>query len=183
VVLGSPGKIESLLKKEGFKKSESGETSHGSYIRYEKMPSKISFDLLIGSVLDRDTKITFEGELIRAHSRRRTTVGRAAPVRIEMTIADPELLFAMKFVSARRQDVRDLFMLAGDDLDWNLVRKVIVEKCEAELIKKRTELIKSSVESKGYRDSLQGPYGKIPDETFESCRKNLVRFLDELTEP
>lgn len=180
VVLGNPSRVESLLKKSGFEKSESGETSYGTYVRYEKLPGKISFDLMIGSLVDRDTKIVFEGALFKKYSRRRSTIGRTVPVRIQMRIADPELLFAMKFVSARRQDVRDLFMLAGENLKLNVVREIVSEKCSPELRRKRAELIKSSVESSGYRDSLQGPFGKIPDKRFELCRKSIVELVESL---
>lgn len=181
VVLGGLGKIETILRKEGYKKSESGKTPYGSYVRYEGFPSKVSFDLMIGSVTDRDTKITFEDELFEEHSRKRTTVGKTAPVRIEMRIADPELLFAMKFVSARRQDIRDLFMLAGEDLQWSLVKRLVLEKCTSELITKRAELITSDIGSKDYRDSLQGPYGKVPDGKFEHCKKSLLEFVNDLS--
>ena len=180
VVLGNPKRIEFLLKKDGFVKTESGEGTDGGYVRYEKLPSKVSFDLLIGSVLDRETRIVFEGKLFRSYSNKRTAVGRASPLHIEITVADPELLFAMKFVSARRQDTRDLFMLAGEKLKWKLIKKLISEKCDSELMRKRAELIENRIESKDYRDSLQGPYGKIPDKTFDRCKKNLSGFLGEL---
>ena len=108
------------------------------------------------------------------------TVGRANPIRIEMRIADPELLFAMKFVSARRQDVRDIFMLAGEDLKWDSIVKIISDKCGSDMVKKRIDLIKRSIESKGYRDSIHGPFGKMPDERFNSCKNRLLDFLGKL---
>ena len=181
VVLGSPRTIEDRLKKEGFVKAKSGDVSYGSYIRYEKEPSKVSFDLIFNSVVDRDTQISFESELFKKYSAERTTVGRIAPIRIRMAIADPELLFAMKFVAVRRQDVRDIFMLAGEKLEWELVNKLISEKCDTELIKMRVDFIRKSVISKSYRDSLQGPYGKLPDKRFETCKKVLTNFLKEIT--
>ncbi|MHB2035682.1 MAG: hypothetical protein ACYCPW_02950 [Nitrososphaerales archaeon] len=86
----------------------------------------------------------------------------------------------MKFVAARRQDVRDIFMLAVEKLEWELVKKLITEKCGAELIKNRANLIRKSVSSDGYRDNLQRPYGKMPDKRFETCRKVLTDFLKEI---
>ncbi len=180
VVLGTSDKIQSLLVHDGFKKVEAGDVSYGSYVRYGMEGNKVSFDLLANSVVDRNTAIAFEGELFQKHSAERTTVGRAVPTRIKMRIVDPELLFVMKFVSARKQDIRDIFMLAGADLDWKLVGELISSKCGRVLIKERRESITTSVSSKGYRDSLQGPYGKIPDNRFETCKKNLVKFLKEL---
>lgn len=139
--------------------------------------SKVSFDLLVNSVVDRDTKIAFESELFRKHSAERTTVGRAAPTRIRMRIVDPELLFVMKFVSARKQDIRDIFMLASGNLNWKPVGELISSKCSRELIEKRVESFTASVNSKDYRDSIQGPYGKIPDKRFDTCKKSLTEFL------
>src|SRR5437667_3886438 len=134
VVLGGSSKLESLLKEDGFRKTAEGDVSYGGYVRYETKNVKVSFDLLENSVVDRDTRIVFENELFKKHSAERTTVGRSVPTRIRMRIADPELLFAMKFVSARRQDIRDMFMLAGANLDWDLVTDVLCAKCDRKLM-------------------------------------------------
>ncbi len=177
VVLGSLSGLESVLKGDGFIKVSEGDVSYGGYVRYEMGESKVSFDLLENSV-DRDTKIVFEGELFKNHSAERTTVGRSVPTRIRMRIVDPELLFAMKFVSARKQDVRDMFMLAGGNLNWNLVSGLVSAKCGRELISKRSRSIRRDVQSRNFRDSLHGPYGRIPEERFELCRRRLVEFLE-----
>lgn len=181
VVLGSSSKLDRLLRQDGFKKTAEGDVSYGGYVRYEIETSKVSFDLLEDSVVDRDTRISFEGELFRKHSAERTTVGRSILTRIKMKIVDPELLFAMKFVSARRQDVRDMFMLAGASLNWDLVTDLLWAKCDRELIEKRTRAIRRDVESRNFRDSLHGPFGRIPNERFELCRRRLVEFLESAT--
>jgi len=122
----------------------------------------------------------FDGSLFKKYSRERVTVGRANPIRIKIRTADAELLFAMKFVSARRQDIRDIFMLSGTELNWNLIRDIIRGKCSEKLLKKRVKMIKAKVSNESYRDSLHGAFGKIPDRTFDRCVSNLVRFLDGL---
>jgi len=177
VVLGSSSKLESLLREDGFKKVGEGDVSYGTYVRYETEKVKVSFDLLKNSVVDRDTKIVFEGDLFQKYSAERTTVGRSVPTRIRMRIVDPELLFAMKFVSARRQDVRDMFMLSGADLNWDLISELVSVKCGRELIGKRSRSISRDVQSENFRDSLHGPFGRIPSERFELCRRRLVEFL------
>ena len=181
VVLGSSSKLESLLKKDGFRKTAEGDVSYGEYVRYETKNVKVSFDLLENSVVDRDTRIVFEGELFKKHSAERTTVGRSVPTRIKMRIADPELLFAMKFVSARRQDVRDMFMLAGANLDWDLVTELLSAKCDRKLMGERSHAIMRDVKSKTFRDSLHGPFGRIPNERFDLCRRRLVEFLGNVS--
>src|SRR5712692_7996046 len=55
VVLGSSINIESQLRHEGFDKSEEGDVSYGNYVRYASSETKVSFDLLVNSVVDRDT--------------------------------------------------------------------------------------------------------------------------------
>jgi len=180
VVLGSSSKIESLLKADGFMKVSEGEVAYGGYVRYEREGIKVSFDLLENSVVDRETKIVFEGELFRKHSAERTTVGRSVPTRIRIRIADPELLFTMKFVSARKQDIRDMFMLAGGNLGLKLIIDLVSAKCGPSLIVKRSRSIKRDVQSENFRDSLHGPFGRIPDERFELCRRRLVDLLETL---
>jgi hypothetical protein len=180
VVLGSSSKLESRLKEDGFRKTAEGDVSYGGYVRYEMKNVKVSFDLLENSVVDRDTRIVFEGELFKKHSAERTTVGRSVPTRIRMRIVDPELLFAMKFVSARRQDVRDMFMLAGATLNLDFVRELLSAKCDRKLMGERSRTIMRDVQSKNFRDSLHGPFGRIPDERFELCRRRLVEFLESV---
>ena len=114
----------------------------------------------MSSVVDRDTGVAFEGELFREHSAERTTVGGSVPTRIKMRIVDPELLFAMKFVSGRKQDTRDIFMLAGVALEWNVVSEIISGKCDSDLIREKIKSTMALVDSKNYRDSLQGPFGR-----------------------
>ena len=177
VVLGSSKRVELALKSNGFVKTEAGEVPNGSYARYFRKGEKVSFDLFINSVLDRNTEIVFEGELFKKYSRKRVTVGRANPIRIEMRIAEPEILFATKFVSARKQDIRDIFMLAGQDPDGELIARIISEKCNAELVQERIMVVRRTVRSEDYRDSLHGPFGMIPDERYDACKNRLLEFL------
>ncbi|MCL4437294.1 MAG: hypothetical protein M1503_04795 [Thaumarchaeota archaeon] len=182
VVLDDLAEVEASLKSNGFVKTESGDMIYGDYVRFLREKEKASFDLLVNAVSDRHTGVVFEKMLFEKYSKKRVTVGRATPARIEMKIADPELLFAMKFVSGRKQDIRDILMLSGEDLNWSLVVNLVSKKCEIDLVEKRIVLIKQKIESESYRDSLHGPYGKIPDERFKRCRKHLLELLEKLTQ-
>jgi len=181
IVFRGVTEIKKMLLKNGFEKTEKGDVPHGEYIRFMRKRERVSFDLLINSVLDRESGIVFEGSLFKKYSRERFTVGRANPIRIRLRIADPEVLFAMKFVSARRQDMRDIFMLSGTELNWNLIREIVKNRCDEKIIKDRVRLMRSKVTDKNYRHSLQGAYGKIPDKTFDNCSSNLIKFLNSLT--
>ena len=180
VVFEGVTEIKKTLMKNGFKEAEKGDVPYGEYFRFVRKKEKVSFDLLVNSVFDRASGIVFEGSLFKKYSKERVTVGRANPIRIKIRTADAELLFAMKFVSARRQDIRDIFMLSGTELNWNLIIDIIKEKCSEKLLKKRVKMIKAKVANESYRDSLHGAFGKIPDRTFDRCVSNLVRFLDGL---
>jgi hypothetical protein len=184
VVLREGKEVETLLQKQGFKKIKieiKAPSSIDGYTRYNRGAEKVAFDLLFGSVLDRQTGISFEAQLFENRSATRTTLGRISTTRITMKIANPELLIAMKFVSGRKQDVRDIFMLAGTKLNWNEVQELISKKCSPKLIAKRTkEFRKIAVDSPEYRDNLQGPYGKMPDETFNSLVAKFGNFLTDL---
>ncbi|MDI6903887.1 MAG: hypothetical protein QMD13_00105 [Candidatus Bathyarchaeia archaeon] len=180
VVFEGVAEIKKTLVKNGFEETEKGDVPYGEYFRFVRKKEKVSFDLLLNSVFDRVSGIVFEGSLFKKYSKERVTVGRANPIRIRIRIADAELLFAMKFVSARRQDIRDIFMLSGTELNRNLIRDIIKEKCSEKLLKKRVKMIKAKVANESYRDSLHGAFGKIPDKTFDRCISNLVRFLNGL---
>lgn len=180
VVLGKTGSIEAVLKDNGFEQAESGDIPYGSYIRYLRKKENVSFDLLVNSVLDRNSEISFGADLFKKYSKSRITVGRETPIRISLKIADPELLFAMKFVTGRRQDIRDIFMLSGESVDLETVGKIILSKCSKKIIENRIELIRKSIRSKDYRDSLHGTFGKMPDQRFALCQKNLLGILGTL---
>jgi hypothetical protein len=180
VVFDKIPEITKIMEDKGFAETERGYEPNGEYIRFVRRGDKVSLDLMLNSVLDRETGIVFEGDLFKRYSNARVTAGRANPTLISMRIADPELLFAMKFVSARRQDIRDVFMLSGTDVNWNLIKEIIEEKCTKELIDKRVNSIKTKVNSEGYKESLQGAFGKIPDKTYENCTRSLNNFLKEL---
>jgi hypothetical protein len=179
-VFDGVAEIEAILLKKGFEEAEKGNVHYGKYLRFVRKIDKVSFDLLENTVTDRETGIGFESRLFKQYSKERFTVGRANPTRIKIRIADPELLFAMKFVSARRQDVRDIFMLAGTALDWNLIQEMVEKKCSSELTQKRVKSMKEKVTSPEYRDSLHGAFGKIPEKTFENCSSKLRKFLQSL---
>lgn len=180
VVLGKTGSIEAVLQDNEFEQAESGKIPYGNYMRYLRKKEKVSFDLLVNSVLDRNSEILFGADLFKKYSKNRTTVGRGTPIRISLKIADPELLFAMKFVTGRKQDIRDIFMLSGEPIDLEVVEEIILEKCSKKIIEERTGLIRNSIKSKDYRDSLHGTFGKMPDPRFDLCQKNLLGFLGTL---
>ena len=182
VVLDDAKSIEKVLIQCGFKLVEEGNIPYGNYLRYGKGSSgeKISFDLLIGSVYDRQSSVSFEKEIFKRYSKERITVGRAVQIQIKTRIADPELLFAMKFVTARRQDIRDIFMLASTRLNRSVVKSIVKTKLSYDLIKKRVRVISEMVNSSTFRDSLQSAHGRLPESFIVTARKKLLKVLEDL---
>jgi len=86
----------------------------------------------------------------------------------------------MKFLSGRKQDIRDIFMLSNLDLDKDLILENLNELLSDKIIEKRVKSIKSKIKSQDFRNALQGVYGYLPDNTFDNCRDNLLEILDKL---
>jgi len=184
VLLRHNKEILGVLEKEGYVKKESGknETPYGGeFMRYEKDELKVSFDLLIGEVLDRKTRISLPADFILNHSKERATVGRAVPDRILLRIANPEVLFILKFIASRKQDIRDMFMLSHTNLKHGLIINTLKEKMPEDIVNKNVAYIKDVIKNPSYRDSLQGAYGALPEGLFDSCQKKLSALLSELS--
>jgi hypothetical protein len=182
VVLSRMDSIEELLLKNRFVRKEGGEAPYGvaTYLRYWREEENVGFDLLQGSVLDNETGVLFESALLEKYSAERVTNGRMDVRMVRLRVVDPELLFAMKFVPARRADVRDMFMLSGKRLDWDLVTEFVTNKCTTNNLETNMGRIKSIIEAEGYRDSLQAAFGKIPDNRFNLCKRKFDDLLGRL---
>lgn len=171
--------VEEVLIKNGFKKTEHGKLQlpyTGEFLRFEK--GKTFFDLLVGGILDRQSSSYFPYDFIEKNSKERETVGRATISRIRMKIANPEVLFIMKFASCRRQDMRDMFMLSNLKLDAEFIIATIKEKYNGML--PNIEKIRKAVTDQKFKDALQGVYGLLPEAMFETTRDNLLKILDSL---
>jgi hypothetical protein len=70
-------------------------------------------------------------------------------------------------------------MLAAGNMNWNLVSEILSAKCSRELMEKRIHAIRRDVQSTSFRDSLHGPFGRMPNERFELCKRRLVQYLDD----
>lgn len=181
IVVLYPEKIRTVLNENGFKETYVGEVPYGGkYYRFERADEKVYFDLLFGSVLDRESGVSFSSELIQKHSKERITVGKANPIRIRLKIINPELLFVLKLVCCRKQDIRDIFMLSGLKLNWDLTKEVLLEKCSKKVLEERIRKVEKNIKAKTFRDSLQGAFGALPEETFGNCKKNLLNFLESI---
>ena len=170
--------IENKLVELGY--SESKETSeapyHGNFKRYIKEISKdfaVSLDILIGEVLDRQTKATFSADWIFDNSKIRTLRGKTIAEELKLRIINLDALFVMKTISCRSTDIRDIFLLVVDikDKKW-----VIEEICKRYNFEDRLKRVKDEITSKQFKDGLQGVFGKIENKIFDK-HKNLILSL------
>ena len=181
VVLDNLKKIKNILIKNGFEETIASDAPYKKFYRFERKDIKSAFDLLIDFVTDRSTGIRIPAKMIKKYSKTRTTVGRANPIRIRLRLANPEMLFIMKFLSCRKQDIRDIFMLSNLKLDVDFITKNLTRMTPEKIIKTRIQKVEDMITKKTFRDSLQGPYGYLPDKIFDNCKDSLLKILERFT--
>jgi len=173
------GQIRAALTKLGYATTAAGEaakTYGGSFERYEKELGngfKVSFDVMINEILDRQSGAVFSVEWIFEHSKLRELRGKTILGKLRLRIINPDALFVMKAASARPSDIRDVFMLGPkvEDKEWmNTEITKRVRPATAQRILKTTD-------SRQFRDGLQGVYGKVDEKVFGKHRKALFVLL------
>ena len=175
--------IGGVLGGEGFRKISGGKTTPpgGEFIVYTRRVdgARVNFDLLLGAVTDRLSGAFFEAKWIFERSKIRRVWARASPISVDVRTADPEVLFIMKLLTARKQDIRDAFMLAQLDLDWGYMKAYIsgMPRMVTEGGIRRCRALVSSGE---FRDGLHSAFGKIEEGVFERCRRRLMKFTEDL---
>lgn len=173
-------KICKELENLGYKKEESGKFDapyHAEFARYEKKIKenfKVSMDVLIGYVLDRQIKAVFSAEWVFENSDFRLLKGKTIIEQLKLRIINPDALFAMKFAAARAVDIRDVFMLVLQvkNLEW--VREEVSKRCN---FKETLNIIKNKIMSLKFKDDLQGVFGFIDKKLFERHKKALVGIV------
>ena len=165
-----------ILKREEYNLIE----DRKDFIRLEKKVDslKVGMDILIKELIDRQSGVTFEFSDILRNSAIRELPSKSEPkLRIKFRIASPEVLFVLKFASMRDQDIRDIFMLSTLDLDKSKIKELVKKYFSNELLENRIKKLKESIDSKSFRDSLQGVYGKLPEEFIVKNKKRLLSIV------
>ena len=173
-------KIEESLLELGYlrEKSYSGEIPHGgNFERYEKELGnnfKVSMDILIGEVLDRQTKAKFSADWIFDNSVLRNLQGKTISEQLKLKIVNADALFTMKLISCRQTDIRDIFLLINSVKDKKWVKKEVSERCN---LKDRLSKALSKINSKQFKDELQGVFGMIDNKAFERNKKLISELI------
>ncbi len=148
----------------------------GNFERYEKdleQNFKVSVDILIGEVLDRETKAKFSADWVFNNSALRNLQGKTISEQLEVKIVNLDALFTMKLISCRQTDIRDIFLLINSVKDKKWIKREVSERCN---LKDRLSKALSKINSKQFKDELQGVFGMVDDKLFERNKKLILEL-------
>lgn len=175
--------IGKILKEREFKKVREGKTTPpgGKFVVYTRRVygMRANFDLLLEAITDRLSGASFEAKWIFERSKVRRVWARASPISFDIRTVDPEPLFIMKFLTARKQDIRDAFMLAQLDLNWGYIKSYLLG-LPREVVVGGTKRCRDLVDSNEFKDALRGVFGKVEEGAFERSKRRLMGFIENL---
>lgn len=154
------------------------DTRFDGFERYGKEISdnfKVSLDILIGEILDRQTNARISADWIFSNSERRRLSGKTVSDSLVVRVVNPDALFVMKMLSCRKTDIRDLFLLVNfvKDMDW--IRREIGLRYD---FNNRLRRVEKEIGSSDFRNGLQGVFGLVDGKLFER-NKRLIQELGE----
>ncbi|MBS3136277.1 nucleotidyl transferase AbiEii/AbiGii toxin family protein [Candidatus Woesearchaeota archaeon] len=168
--------IEKSLLGLGYhqEKDISAESTYGGiFERYEKgikSNFKVSADILIGKVLDRETRATFSASWVFDNSALRNLQGKTISENIKLRIINADALFTMKLISCRNTDIRDIFLLISHVLDKEWIKNEVADRCD---LKDRLSKVQNKISSKQFKDELQGVFGRVDDKIFSRNKESI----------
>ncbi len=175
-------KIGKVLKNFGYVKKKIKDSIYkGHFIRHEKLINnfKVSIDILIEKVFDRQTNTSFSAKWVFKNSSLRFLKGKTIGKKLKLKIINVDALIVMKSISCRATDIRDVFMLITHSENIGWIKNEISERHD---FKKTFEKIKEKVSSTKFKDNLQGVYGYIHNDIFEKHKTALLN-LDKESQP
>lgn len=174
-------KIEKFLLELDYHKEENYSNElpyHGNFERYEKNIRhnfKVSMDILTGEVLDRQTKAAFSADWIFDNSALRNLQGKTISEQIKLKIVNADALFTMKLISCRQTDIRDIFLLINSVKDKDWVKKEVSERYD---FKDRLSKAINKINSKQFKDELQGVFGIVDNKIFNRNKSMIFELMD-----
>lgn len=144
--------------------------------RYEKIIAnrfRVSMDILIGEVADRQTKARFDYAWILANSQVIKLKGKTLLEEITARVINLDALIVMKMISCRNTDIRDVFLLLPLSEHKNWIKEEITKRYD---FRNRLNKIKEKISSKQFKDDLQGVYGVIDEIVFEKHKKAFLEW-------
>ena len=147
---------------------------NGNFERYEKKIQhnfRVSMDILIEEVVDRQTNAKLSAEWIFDNSTIRSLKGKTISEELKIRIINSDALFVMKMLSCRLTDIRDLFLLISFIQDAIWIKKEVAARYN---FKERLEKVIKEITSKQFKDGLQGVFGLIDNRVFEKNKKRII---------
>ena len=177
---GELHKIEKILFDSGYQKVKSNSELpyHGKFERYEKEISpnfRVSMDILIEEVLDRQTNAKFSSDWVFENSKLRRLEGKTISEELRLRIINPDALIVMKIISCRLTDMRDIFLLIGHAKGKSWIKKEVSERYD---FKNRLSRLTDEITSKQFKDGLQGVFGFVDEKMFDKNKKILIEMDD-----
>lgn len=167
-------KIEESLLELGYRKEKNYSDEipyNGNFERYEKELGnnfKVSMDILISEVLDRQTNGKLSAEWVFDNSSIKTLRGKTIGEQLKLRIINADALFTMKLISCRQTDIRDIFLLINFVKDKEWIKKEVSKRVD---LKERLSKALNKINAKQFKDELQGVFGMIDNKIFERNRK------------
>lgn len=173
-------KLKKQLVKLGYKKIYNNFDSPytGEFERYEKKIKEnfnVNIDILIDKVFDRQTNSLFDAEWIFKNSKIHILNAKTNLQKLQVRIINLDALFVMKFVSCRSTDIRDIFMINPNIKNRQWVVSEINKRIN---FNKHFIKIKNKINSKQFKDGLQGVYGFIDYNIFNKHKKELLKLVN-----
>jgi len=170
--------IQEILVKMGYYKvkNDSGVSYDGKFERYQKeirQNFKVSMDILIGEVSDRETKSIFSAGWVFDNAMMRTLRGKTISEELKVRIVNSDALFVMKLSSCRATDIRDIFLLINLVKNKEWITKEVSERYD---VKERLAKALKEITSKQFKDGLQGVFGFIDNKIFEKHKKMMLEL-------
>jgi hypothetical protein len=172
-------KIEKILDKLEYRREASDKDKtpyHGEFTRYEKTLDggfKVSFDILIGKIHDRQTGEVLGAGWIFDNSSYKELRGKTSTDRITVKIPSVESLIVMKLLSCRNTDIRDIFMMVDKVGDKEFIRREVSKKVDFDVQFKN---LKQKVTSKDFKNNLQGVFGFVQEAVFERNKRKILEL-------
>lgn len=115
---------------------------NGNYVRLKR--DEVTIDLLIGAVRDREAQVDIPEKWITENTKRSVIRGLNSQTQIEIPLARPEAIWALKLQAGRYQDLTDLFSIFNRAFSKNeiikLFKGLMCDTLENKLQKTKTKV-------------------------------------------
>jgi len=178
--------IRAWLRSEGLKLIKHSvpnpQNFAGQVERYQSTP--IALDLLADAVRDRDAKVDIPVTWVSKGARKARLVTLSGRTSVDVPIARPEALWALKLQAGRPRDISDLFAIVGTPFDAAEIHSLF-RALSTESLAKKLHSVRTKVRAtKTYTDSLsRRRLGSPSDPRNVRLWAHFVATVDRVIQP